>query len=36
TLRYAEEARTMLAPLPEGAAKAALEGLCDAVVHRAG
>ncbi|MDW6060774.1 polyprenyl synthetase family protein [Streptomyces sp. FXJ1.4098] len=36
TLRYAEEARAMLAPLPEGAAKAALEGLCDAVVHRAG
>jgi heptaprenyl diphosphate synthase len=36
TLRYAAEARAMLAPLPEGAAKAALEGLCDAVVHRAG
>ncbi|WP_432036507.1 polyprenyl synthetase family protein [Streptomyces sp. HD1123-B1] len=36
TLRYAAEARAMLAPLPEGPAKAALEGLCDAVVHRAG
>ncbi|WP_432011057.1 polyprenyl synthetase family protein [Streptomyces cucumeris] len=36
TLRYATEARAMLAPLPEGPAKAALEGLCDAVVHRAG
>lgn len=36
TLRYAAEARSMLAPLPEGAAKSALEGLCDAVAHRAG
>ncbi|MEU1277914.1 polyprenyl synthetase family protein [Streptomyces sp. NPDC005805] len=36
TVRYAEEARTMLAPLPDGYAKAALEELCDAVVHRAG
>ncbi|WKX71947.1 polyprenyl synthetase family protein [Streptomyces sp. XD-27] len=36
TLRYAADARAMLAPLPEGAAKSALEGLCDAVVHRAG
>ncbi|MFE6775226.1 polyprenyl synthetase family protein [Streptomyces sp. NPDC057702] len=36
TLRYAAEARAMLAPLPVGAARAALEGLCDAVVHRAG
>ncbi|BBJ41857.1 MULTISPECIES: polyprenyl synthetase family protein [Streptomyces] len=36
TVRYAAEARSMLAPLPEGPAKAALEGLCDAVVHRAG
>jgi heptaprenyl diphosphate synthase len=36
TLRYAAEARTMLAPLPTGAAKSALEGLCDAVVHRTG
>lgn len=36
TVRYAEEARAMLAPLPAGPAKAALEGLCDAVVHRAG
>jgi heptaprenyl diphosphate synthase len=36
SLRYAEEARTALAPLPEGPAKQALVGLCDAVVHRAG
>ncbi|QKW51729.1 polyprenyl synthetase family protein [Streptomyces buecherae] len=36
TLRYAAEARAMLAPLPTGAARSALEGLCDAVVHRAG
>ncbi|WP_338677320.1 polyprenyl synthetase family protein [Streptomyces sp. SCSIO 30461] len=36
TLRYAEEARAMLAPLPEGPARAALEDLCNAVVHRAG
>jgi geranylgeranyl pyrophosphate synthase len=36
TVRYAEEARTLLAPLPAGYAKAALEELCDAVVHRAG
>ncbi|MEU2156731.1 polyprenyl synthetase family protein [Streptomyces sp. NPDC019396] len=36
TVRYAEEARAMLAPLPKGAARAALEDLCDAVVHRAG
>ncbi|WP_432095242.1 polyprenyl synthetase family protein [Streptomyces sp. bgisy100] len=36
TIRYAEEARATLAPLPEGPAKAALEALCDAVVHRAG
>ncbi|WFB08013.1 polyprenyl synthetase family protein [Streptomyces sp. LX-29] len=36
TVRYAAEARAMLAPLPAGPAKAALEGLCDAVVHRAG
>ncbi|MFI6286802.1 polyprenyl synthetase family protein [Streptomyces sp. NPDC051018] len=36
TVRYAEEARAMLAPLPECYAKAALEELCDAVVHRAG
>lgn len=36
TVRYAEEARTLLAPLPTGYAKAALEELCDAVVHRAG
>ncbi|KAF4406276.1 MULTISPECIES: polyprenyl synthetase family protein [Streptomyces] len=36
TVRYAEEARATLAPLPECAAKTALESLCDAVVHRAG
>ncbi|MFD5099080.1 polyprenyl synthetase family protein [Streptomyces albidochromogenes] len=36
TIRYAEEARASLAPLPECYAKAALEELCDAVVHRAG
>ncbi|MFE0375473.1 polyprenyl synthetase family protein [Streptomyces inhibens] len=36
TVRYAEEARTTLAPLPSCMAKEALEGLCDAVVHRAG
>ncbi|MBH5335476.1 polyprenyl synthetase family protein [Streptomyces pactum] len=36
TIRYAEEARAMLWPLPAGPARAALEGLCDAVVHRAG
>jgi heptaprenyl diphosphate synthase len=36
TVRYAGEARASLAPLPQCAAKLALEGLCDAVVHRAG
>ncbi|MEU6084776.1 polyprenyl synthetase family protein [Streptomyces sp. NPDC047108] len=36
TVRYAEEARAMLAPLPVSPARAALEELCDAVVHRAG
>ena len=36
TLRYADEARSVLAPLPDCAAKSALEALCDAVVHRAG
>ncbi|MFI9334705.1 polyprenyl synthetase family protein [Streptomyces althioticus] len=36
TVRYAEEARAALAPLPEGPAKSALVELCDAVVHRAG
>ncbi|MEV6161155.1 polyprenyl synthetase family protein [Streptomyces sp. NPDC052052] len=36
TVRYAQEARATLAPLPEGYAKAALEELCDAVVYRAG
>ncbi|GAA1219892.1 polyprenyl synthetase family protein [Kitasatospora nipponensis] len=34
TLRYAEEARALLTPLPEGPAKAALQGLCDAVAIR--
>ncbi|MER8069741.1 polyprenyl synthetase family protein [Streptomyces sp. NPDC094034] len=36
TVRYAQEARATLTPLPEGYAKAALIELCDAVVHRAG
>ncbi|MGW6143284.1 polyprenyl synthetase family protein [Streptomyces sp. NPDC055140] len=36
TVRYAEEARETLAPLPECDAKASLLELCDAVVHRAG
>ncbi|WP_030548101.1 polyprenyl synthetase family protein [Streptomyces albus] len=36
TVRCAEEARATLGPLPDGPAKAALESLCDAVVHRAG
>ncbi|MBO8188237.1 polyprenyl synthetase family protein [Streptomyces spirodelae] len=36
TVRYADEAREMLAPLPDNAAKAALAGLCTAVVDRAG
>ncbi len=36
TVRYAEQARALLAPLAQCPAKAALEGLCDAVVHRAG
>ncbi|OON78427.1 polyprenyl synthetase family protein [Streptomyces tsukubensis] len=36
TVRYAEEARATLAPLPECAAKDALMQLCDAVVHRTG
>ncbi|WP_030700867.1 MULTISPECIES: polyprenyl synthetase family protein [unclassified Streptomyces] len=36
TVRYAQEARATLAPLPEGYAKSALEELCDTVVHRAG
>ncbi|MGP3999113.1 polyprenyl synthetase family protein, partial [Streptomyces sp. 8N706] len=36
TVRYAEDARATLAPLPDCPAKAALEALCDAVVHRAG
>ncbi|MFC8825271.1 polyprenyl synthetase family protein [Streptomyces sp. NPDC057137] len=36
TVRYAEEARAALAPLPECYAKSALLELCDAVVHRAG
>ncbi|MET9291534.1 polyprenyl synthetase family protein [Streptomyces sp. NPDC003077] len=36
TVRYAEDARATLAPLPPCTAKVALESLCDAVVHRAG
>ncbi|MET9970175.1 polyprenyl synthetase family protein [Streptomyces sp. NPDC006356] len=36
TVRYAEDARAALAPLPEVGAKAALMELCDAVVYRAG
>lgn len=36
TVRFAEEARATLAPLPECDAKSALVELCDAVVHRAG
>jgi heptaprenyl diphosphate synthase len=36
TVRYADEARALLAPLPECAAKQALVVLCDAVVDRAG
>ncbi|MET9851857.1 polyprenyl synthetase family protein [Streptomyces sp. NPDC006450] len=36
TVRYAEEARATLAPLPDCFAKSALVELCDAVVHRAG
>ena len=35
TIRYADEARAMLTPLPDCPAKAALSELCDAVVHRA-
>ncbi|MEU2772405.1 polyprenyl synthetase family protein [Streptomyces sp. NPDC007162] len=35
-VRYAEEARAALAPLPECDPKATLVELCDAVVHRAG
>ncbi|MEW1859524.1 polyprenyl synthetase family protein [Streptomyces sp. NBC_00669] len=36
TVRYADEARAALAPLPDLPAKASLAALCDAVVHRAG
>lgn len=36
TVRYANEAREMLTPLADCPARAALSGLCDAVVHRAG
>ncbi|CAM5715005.1 Polyprenyl synthetase family protein OS=Streptomyces alboniger OX=132473 GN=CP975_20610 PE=3 SV=1 [Streptomyces alboniger] len=36
TVRYAEEARAALAPLPACDAKASLVELCDLVVHRAG
>nr|WP_206441143.1 polyprenyl synthetase family protein [Streptomyces boncukensis] len=35
TLRYAQEARALLEPLPEGAAKQALAALCDSVADRA-
>lgn len=35
-VRYAEQARDLLAPLPECVAKTALSELCDAVVDRAG
>jgi heptaprenyl diphosphate synthase len=34
TLRHAEEARALLEPLPDCPAKAALQGLCDAVAIR--
>ena len=34
TLRYAEDARALLPPLPDCPAKSALEGLCDAVALR--
>jgi heptaprenyl diphosphate synthase len=34
TLRYAEQARALLAPLPDCPAKSALEGLCDVVALR--
>jgi heptaprenyl diphosphate synthase len=36
TIRYADEARAALAPLPDIPAKAALAAMCDSVVHRAG
>ncbi|MFD9814309.1 polyprenyl synthetase family protein [Streptomyces sp. NPDC059080] len=36
TVRHVQEARAVLAPLPDCMAKTALESLCDAVVHRAG
>ncbi|GAA2410160.1 polyprenyl synthetase family protein [Streptomyces glaucosporus] len=36
TVRCADEARAILAPLPDCPAKDALSSLCDAVVHRAG
>jgi heptaprenyl diphosphate synthase len=36
TVRYADAARAVLAPLPDLPARRALEGFCDAVVHRAG
>lgn len=34
--RYADEARALLSPLPEGSAKAALTAVCDLVVSRSG
>ncbi len=36
TVRFADEARAALAPLPDGPAKYALAGMCETVVHRAG
>ncbi|MFD6414766.1 polyprenyl synthetase family protein [Streptomyces sp. NPDC060194] len=36
TVRYAQQARALLTPLPDGGAKTALAELCDMVVHRAG
>jgi len=36
TVRYANEARAALAPLPDFPAKGSLAALCDVVVHRAG
>ncbi len=34
--RWADEARALLAPVPDGAARRALESVCDAVVTRTG
>jgi heptaprenyl diphosphate synthase len=35
-VRFAQEARALLDPLPECSARTALDALCEAVVHRAG